>query len=159
MGNETFDLSPPNNAIFILALYDESGTKGAISPTCVSHAFNISMKSSNAATSTALSSTQPPSTSSTSSILQQASASASATSAPDMGGLSTGQKAGVGVGVSLAGLLAVAVVAWFLFFRKSKNNATPEAIQVDNSIGKTELPAGSVGIAQTTRFQKRAEMP
>ena len=33
-------------------------------------------------------------------------------------GLSTGQQAGIGVGVSLAGLLAIAALTWFLFFRK-----------------------------------------
>lgn len=56
------------------------------------------------------------------------------TSAPGSGGLSTGAKAGIGVGVTIAGLFLIAGAAlFFLRRRKSKQIADPEVSQLSGN--------------------------
>ena len=89
-----------------------------------SHYFNISNTSPPDSASSAIASqTGSPQTSSPS---DPTTSPTSSTSANSVSGLNSGQEAGIGVGVSLVGLLAIAALVWFLRFRRPKHSSRTE---------------------------------
>ena len=130
---QTFNTTETSNGYgpsFFFAMYNETGDDGGTSPIFRTHSFNITGGSSSSVTTSATSTSQTPGaqtdTSSTPPPTTSATTipTASAVPAPDnsSGGLSTGAQAGIGVGVSIAGLLAIAAAVFFIRSRRGRGS-------------------------------------
>ena len=112
--NQTKDPSIPYRNVFGLAMYNYSDY-----PTFKSHQFNISANSSTSSASTASSTATV--TSGPNSNLQSDS---------PLANFTTSQQAGIGVGIGLAGTLAVVALMWAIFFQKrSRRNTDQEVLR------------------------------
>ena len=108
----SFNLTANENTpgdVFFFAVYAPGATETSIT----SHYFNITKNapSSVAPNGASQTSALPSSTAVVAPVVTTSPASSSS-------GLTSGQQAGVGVGVSLAGLLAITAAAWFFWFRR-----------------------------------------
>ncbi|KAF8853358.1 hypothetical protein BDZ45DRAFT_806736 [Acephala macrosclerotiorum] len=115
--------------------------EGATSPVAVSGSFNIASKatitSSSSSTSSVVSTfSTGPSTNTIASTAASATVSRSSTPSPDTsGGLSTGVKAGIGIGAPLVAILGVGMGYFIFRWRSQKKATTPTmpTVQVQNN--------------------------
>ncbi|KUJ17572.1 uncharacterized protein LY89DRAFT_57489 [Mollisia scopiformis] len=137
ISSNAYTWTPGNKAIpgqpFFLKIEEEKSGTSALGSTFTVAATASSSSSSSSATATKSSKT-------TSTANTSPTQTPSATSNPGSSGLSTGAKAGIGVGAALGGLAILLLIAFFILKRRKKAKARTEPYELmeNNMSGRTQ---------------------